>query len=469
MREPKSYISLLFIRYWKLCLGIVALAILLSAVVTFVMPKRYESEVKFLVNNERTDLVITPDKEQAVTPPSEVTENQVNSEMELLKNRNILDAVVRDKGLSNAKLDASAGNKARSLQRARIKLEQDLSISAVRKSNISDVSYRDSDPDRAAAVLQDLTERYLTSHLAVHGAAGTDQFFAEQVNRFNSELSQARRALAQFHLQSHLFAMPQQQTAILERYQNAEFALKDVEAQIQEETVRLTEGRRMLDQAPARVQTSVRQVSDQYALQQLEPVLNQLENKRIELTTKFKPTDRFVTEVNTEIASTRADLARIRDERVDETTTDVNPLHESIALDDAKATIELRGLQARRQAVARVASSYLQQLGSMDQSYVDLVALEEQEKQAQDNLLLYTHRLEEARVAGALDRAKFSNVAVIEQPVVSPIPVSPKLGLNLGLGALMGVFLTAGVIVMKEARETAAEPAYLDTHAVAQD
>ena len=468
MPEPKSYLYLLFGRYWKVCLGIVAVAVLLAAGITLVMPKRYESEVKFLVNNERTDLVITPDKEQTAPAPSEVTESQVNSEMELLKSRDIIDAVVHDKGLSTAKPGVSSQSAARSVQRARIKLEKNLSISAVRKSNIIDVSYRDSDPDRAVAVLQDLAERYLTSHLAVHGAAGTDQFFAEQVSRFNTELSQARNALAQFHLRTHLFAMPQQQAATLERYQNAEFALKDVDAQIQEQAVRLRESRRILDHAPARVQTSVRQVSDQYALQQLEPVLNQLENKRIELVTKLKPTDRFVTEVDSQIASTRADLARIRGERVDETTTDVNPLHQSIALDDAKGEVELMGLQARRQAVARVASSYLQQLGSMDQSYVDLVALEQQERQAQDNLLLYTHRLEEARVAGALDRAKFSNVAVIEQPVVSPIPVSPKLGLNLALGALMGIFLSAGVILLRETRDAAGEPAISHAHAVTQ-
>ena len=74
------------------------------------------------------------------------------------------------------------------------------------------------------------------------------------------------------------------------------------------------------------------------------------------------------------------------------------------------------------------------------------------EKEAQDNYTLYTHRLDEARLAEALDRDKFSNVVMIERPTASAIPVTPNLSLNLAAGLVFGLVLAAGVAFFREVR-----------------
>jgi uncharacterized protein involved in exopolysaccharide biosynthesis len=89
----------------------------------------------------------------------------------------------------------------------------------------------------------------------------------------------------------------------------------------------------------------------------------------------------------------------------------------------------------------------------LDQSYVESQNLEQEEKEAQDNYLLYTHYLDEIRLNEALDRDKFSNVVMIEKPVVSTIPVFPRLGLNLAAGFLVGLLLSFGLAFLRELRE----------------
>lgn len=460
MNEKEISLLHLITRRWKLSVGIIAATIGLAGLITLILPRRYESEMKFLVNHERADLVITPDKNQSTVTASEVTETEVNSEMELLKSHDILEAIVRDHQLYLPfETRKSAQPSRKSIERASLKLQKALTISALRKTNIIDVTYRDADPDLAVAILHDLGDHYLTSHLAVHSAPGTDKFFSEQVQNFSVQLIRARAALAVFHQQRHLFSMPQQQSAVLERFQTIDSQLKDVDAQLGEQQSRLNENARQLSGISSRVVTQVRQTSNQFAIQQLEPMLTQLENRRIELVTKFKPTDRLVVELDSQIANTRAELARIREERSDEQTTDLNTLHQGLNSDFTKGQVELKGLQTRRIELARMRQSYLQQLGDMDQSFVQLQSLEQYEKQAEDNYVLYTHRLDEARLAQALDQQKFSNVAMIEKPVSSPIPVSPKLSLNLAVGALLGLFLSLGIAFLLETRDSSTPPA----------
>jgi uncharacterized protein involved in exopolysaccharide biosynthesis len=57
-------VTALFERHWVAMLATPVICIALAALVTTIMPRRYESTMKFLVNNERADLVITPERNQ---------------------------------------------------------------------------------------------------------------------------------------------------------------------------------------------------------------------------------------------------------------------------------------------------------------------------------------------------------------------------------------------------------------------
>src|SRR5262249_39810639 len=67
--------------------------------ITWLTPARYESQMEILVKRERVDPIVTADK-NTPTMPADVTEQDVNSEVELLKSRDLLEKVAVSSGLT---------------------------------------------------------------------------------------------------------------------------------------------------------------------------------------------------------------------------------------------------------------------------------------------------------------------------------------------------------------------------------
>ncbi len=107
--NPDLTITGLLQKRWKLCIVICMLCVGLAGLVFCLLPRKYEADMKLLVKNERADLVLSPGKNSADTERTELTETEVNSEMELLRSHDILEAVTRD-----AKLYQTATARSRS-------------------------------------------------------------------------------------------------------------------------------------------------------------------------------------------------------------------------------------------------------------------------------------------------------------------------------------------------------------------
>src|SRR2546430_736702 len=75
------------------------LAVVIGAViVTLLLPNRYEARMKILVKNQRVDIAITPEATTGTNTPTvenEVSENQINSEIELLTSKDLLTQIGR--------------------------------------------------------------------------------------------------------------------------------------------------------------------------------------------------------------------------------------------------------------------------------------------------------------------------------------------------------------------------------------
>jgi uncharacterized protein involved in exopolysaccharide biosynthesis len=432
----------LFERHWVAILTTPVICIVLAALVTTVMPRRYESTMKFLVNNERADLVITPEHNQQEPPRQDLTEAEVNSEMELLKSQDILRGVVLDQKLYQPYLsDRQASPTPKNIERAILGLVKNLNVTAVHRTNIIQVGYKTDDADKAVAVLRSLGKLYLSEHLSAHGAPGTYQFFAEQRKHYADQLQDARAALTAFHQTASLFSMPQQQSADIDGLQATENQLMEAQVKIAEQHARLTANHKEMSSLSDRVTTQVRAVPNQMAIQQLGTMLADLHNRRVTLAMKFKPGDRMITELDQQIASTEDQLHRLQSDPATERTTDVNPIRQAAESDVSRGQVELTALEARRAALTTTRSAYLSELTAMEKDSIKLQQLQQAEKEALDNYDLYTRKMDEARMADWLDRAKFTNVAMVETPTASPIPVSPKLGVNLAVGVVLGFLL----------------------------
>src|SRR5205807_4529782 len=144
----------LFRRKWMVLI-IFFTVVLGTIALTLVLPDKYESRTKILVKNQRVDVAITPGNASApsVGSEGEVTENQINSEIELLTGRDLLTQVVTDCGLANQSgglFSRTPPSESVRVERAVNQLAKDLVISPVRRANIISISYASNSPQTSA-------------------------------------------------------------------------------------------------------------------------------------------------------------------------------------------------------------------------------------------------------------------------------------------------------------------------------
>ena len=118
-----------------------AITTLVAAVLAGLVFPSYEAEAKILVTRTRIDPTVSSqsDEKQRILRDA-VTEEEINSEVELLNSYDLLEKVAFASGLASAK-DAKE-DIAKALQ----KLDDKLKVQPIRRSNMIIVSYRSRSP-----------------------------------------------------------------------------------------------------------------------------------------------------------------------------------------------------------------------------------------------------------------------------------------------------------------------------------
>src|SRR6266849_758332 len=424
-----------------------------TAIVTFLLPNKYESRMKILVKNQRVDVAITPEATAGAPPvESEVSESQINSEIELLTSRDLLTQVVTECGLAKFETGwfGQPAPEAVRVETAAARLAKDLGIAPVKKANFIFISYSTNSPELAAAVLKKLGDLYFEKHLKLHHPTGASDFFKDKADEYETQLKQAENRLADFQQNNNLVVLSQQKDLTLQKTADAKSKLLESEAAYNEATNRIKRVEQQLAATSRRVTTQSRTLPNQYSAERLNTMMVELQNRRTQLLTKFRPDDRLVREVDAQIRTTREALARAESQTATEQQTDLNPLRQTLETEYSRARLEQTGAQARRDTLTAQLRDYEGELRKLEGDTTRHDDLQRQKKEAAENYQLYAKKREEARIADELDRQKITNVSIAEAPTVPRIPSSPNRPLNLLLGVFVATFLSLGTVFSAE-------------------
>ncbi|HWN09639.1 MAG TPA: Wzz/FepE/Etk N-terminal domain-containing protein [Pyrinomonadaceae bacterium] len=445
-----------------------------TAAVTFLMPNEYESRMKILVKNTRSDVPITPGATMGTTGnylENEVSENQINSEVALLTSGDLINQVVTEVGLYHRKPGLSArlglkeavGSQAGQVEQASAQLAKDLSITPVKKANIIEVKYTSGSPETAVAVLRKLQDLYLEKHLKLHRPPGTYEFFKGQADNNEAQLREAERQLSGFQQSMNVVSLTQQKEQTVQKHTEAKSKLLETNAFLREVNERIAKVQQQLETIQPRIVTQRRALPNQYSVERLNTMIVELQNRRTQLLTKFRPEDRLVREVDQQIKTTRAALEKATGETITEQSTDLNPLRQTLETERARARVDQAGAQGRQEMLASQVSQYESQLSRLEGITAQYEDLNRKVKQSADNFQLYKQKEEEARITDELDQNKITNVSIAEAPAQPQMPVSPNRPLNLIMGLFLGALLAAGSVVIAEfMRDTVLTPRELE-------
>lgn len=417
-------------------------------------PREYEAEMKLLVNHSRVDAAVTPDADAlppAVVP--EVSEEDLNSEVELLKSRDLLEQVVLACGLEsqdNTRFEqlrlragrvfgvtepTEAARVARSVQN----LQDRLVVDPLKKTALIRVAYDARDPRQAAYVLQTLARLYEEKHAAAHRSPGTFSFFDQETERYRTELAAAETRLTSFDAKEGVVAPAEQEQLVLQQLSQFEADLHADEANAYAARARSLVLQNRSNAIPERQTTQMKKVDNAQLLADLESTLLSLELKDREMLSKYAPSYPPVKEVEEQIADARRAIAAAQQSPVEEATTDRVPAKDWLTTELAKAEADRAQFEGQAAATERVVRRYQDAAEQLDQKGAVQEDLARDVKTAEDNYLLYVHKREEARISDALDSKRIVNVSIAEAATVPAFPVG-----HLGW-ALVGGLFAAGI------------------------
>src|SRR5947207_5374256 len=391
-----------------LLLAIFLIVVVGTAIVTFLLPNKYESRTKILVKNQRVDVAITAEQTGGAPPPTvenEVSENQINSEIELLTSKDLLTQVVKECGLAKAETGLFGRSAAETLREesAVNRLSKDLTITPARKANVISITYASNLPELSASVLQKLGEHYLEKHLKLNHPTGATDFFKDKADEYESQLRQAEQRLTDFQQSNNLVVLSQQKDLTLQKTAEAKSKMLESETALKEASDRIARIEQQLAAMPKRVVTQSRQLPNQYSAERLNTMIVELQNRRTQLLTKFRPDDRLVREVDQQIRTTKAALERAAKETATEQSTDLNPLRQTLETELARGRVDQAGAQGRHEMLAGQVRQYEAQLSRLEGITAEYEDLNRKVKESADNYQLYKKKEEEARITDELD------------------------------------------------------------------
>jgi uncharacterized protein involved in exopolysaccharide biosynthesis len=408
------------------------------------LPSKYKAETKFLVKRERVDPVITPESNAPMTVHDTVSEEEINSELELITSSDVLRKVVTTCGLDKKSAISAILHPFQTQQnrtdKAVADLRSDLQLEVLKKTNVISIGYESKDPKIAQKVLATLDDAYLEKHLDVHHPSGQFEFFDQQAEKYRQDMLAAEAKLKQFADQQGGVAPVTMRDMTLQKLADFKGSLSTTRASIAESQRRIADLEKQAQQIPARLTTQKKLTENAQVLENLKSTLLTLENKRTELLTKYQPTYPLVQEVDKELDDTRTALAKEESTPLKEETTDQNQTYLWISGELAKAKADLAGFQARETALSSVIINYEAQSKELETQGIALADLSRTAKEDETNYLLYTKKKEESRIEDALDRNRMLNVSIVQTPSLPSIPTRSPF-----LFALVGVFLAAAV------------------------
>lgn len=447
-------------RHRKLLLSTFLGLLAATVLAVLLLPKDYQAETEILVKHDRVDAAVSSGRDDAIANPEDVTEEELNSEVELLKSHDLLEKVVVACNLEDSQPtfwnrlfhtvsarepSGDEQNDPKKVSQAVSDLEDKLDVEPIKKTNLIQITYDSRDPQQAAHVLNMLGNLYLEKTVAVHSSPGAFAFFQSESKQYDQELRNAETQLTDFDRDKGVADPELEKQVTIQKLAEFQANFGETQVAIKEAENRARTVEEQLASTPEQTTSQVHTAENPYLMEQLKTTLLNLQLKRTELLEKFEPDYRPVQEVQQQINQTLDSIAEANKSPIRDETTDRNPTYVWLKSELTKSTADLASLHARAAETQSVIGQYQTDLAKIDVDGAAQQDLVREVKKAEGNYLLYVQKQEEARIGNALDRQRIVNVAIAEEATVPALPEHRHRAVTLLLGTLLAGLVATGL------------------------
>ncbi len=428
--------------------------VLLVGIGTFLKDPTYKASSQILVKVGRENLYVpTAPAGGNSTPVINLNhEEQINSEIEILKGRSLAETVIQSIGPEKLYEDLEENPEGgySPAQKAVLRFKNNLEVYGIRKSDIIQVDFRHHNPTIAAMAVNRLVEAFLDRHVEVHKNPKSYAFFQNQAELLQTNLKKAQRELESFKKFQDVSSLDEERRLLLQHEADLRTELNRTQSKEAETRKRLHQLRLQLADTPATILQGEEVEHNPQVIGNLQERLVELELKEKALLIKYTEQNGLVQNVREEVAIVRNKLAEQEERRYGKSRTGLNVMHQQLQQMSFENEAELEALQAKRKTETAHLEEYQEQLAKLNRIEVELNQLEQKVDVDRQNYRLYLTKYEESRISSAMDTEKIANVSLIESAGPPLRPVSPKVLLNLLLALFIGAFGGLGLAFVME-------------------
>jgi uncharacterized protein involved in exopolysaccharide biosynthesis len=434
----RSFLYAVF-KHRRLVLGVFLLVFLTSAIVALIRPRTYRASTRVMVKlGEAVQLAPAEAPSRSFFQP--LTPEVVNTEAEIVRSRQVIEEAVTRLGVkpeSGADMTSIVDG-----------LQLALTVAPTPSSNVLQISFVGRSPEKAANMVNAITDVFLEHHNSVYRNEGVQTFYTEQLNLLDTQMKESQQKLAAYLQDRDIVDVDQEIRILNQDVLEQQKSVKGHRAKIKGVERKFQEVQEQLGRTPTHIAFSEEYQSNP-TLTQFKTRLTELEIERTKLLESYLPNHRLVQDVESQIEQLRARLKREQESVLNKRTIQENDLHKELERNLNTLQVNLADLRAREPGMAsrlKESKTRLHQL--RDERFVvdNLRQVADEKAYSYD---LYWRKAEEARIAESMKNQSMVNVSVVERATPPAQPVNGLL-LPLLLGLLGGLGLAAALAVAVE-------------------
>ncbi|MBE9030596.1 polysaccharide biosynthesis tyrosine autokinase [filamentous cyanobacterium LEGE 11480] len=329
-----------------------------------------------------------------------------------------------------------------------------LQIKVVRGTDILAVSYRSTDPQEAATVVNQLISNYLDHHKRTNRAeaVAARKFITKQLPEVETRVLVAEQSLRQFKEENQIVALDEEAKIVVSGLNQLTDRLTATRTELASVTSKMSVlGSRLGVNAQTGIALTA--LSQSEAVQQSLREYRQVQDNLVVQQTRYQDEHPAVQKLQRKAAALKSQLRLRVNQVIGSPQTDVDGKLNISKLEQS-ITADLVNLEAERLGLRNRLSVLTSAMGQSQQRANVLPQLEQNQRELERRLHVarstYEELLKRLQEVQIIENQNIGNVQIVANANIPKKSVSPKLALNLLLGGFIAVALSAAMIWLLE-------------------
>ena len=422
--------------------GIISICTIVAAVISFVLPKQYESTTLVQTRSAtKLDLSGTAAAMAALGVGGGSVSSPTMNYIELMKTRTVLDPIIDSLGFEEEqKPDAKGFAKAY------------LDIRNTKGTNLIEVAARGKTPEEAQHISQTVVDNFLLMQTDMNQQTQSllMKFLDERIGTAKHEAEDAEAKLAQFSREHKLYSPDDQAKAAIEQMAAFDKAIGEVEVAARSAQASLDAANEKLGEQKSA--SRAYNISDNATVQKIR---DQIVAKRLEIV----GLEQNYTDLHPSVQRAKKELEQLQNSldaevraTVESNATSLNPTQSQLLSNRALAAVNLAVATASESALKKQQAKKEEELGTFPDDVMEYMRLSRDSKVKNEVYLNLVKQYEQNKIQAAMESMDIQIVDPANLPDIER-PVAPRKKLITAIGFVVGVLLAMGYSLLTYRRE----------------